>query len=282
MIGTPATESIREPRYSSVLLSIQCRSSNTRTRGRSRAPRSDSARMASKTLLRRAARPSRRRPDRPGRPTAGTARTGCALELAHAPHAVLDLGDDLGLAVELLDAEVLPELVDERQERDRLAEGDALALQPGDGLARLGQSRGGTRAAAATCRCRRRPRWRHTCPRPALTWAKRSSRVATSRTRPTSGVSPRSTDDVEARPPLPARRSTSKARTGAWPLTVTSPRSSGLEEAGDELVRRLGHHHAARPGDLLHPRRQVRRVADRRVVHAQVVADPARPPPARC
>ena len=61
------------------------------------------------------------------------------LELPHAPHAVLDLGDDLGLAVELLDAEVLPELVEQRQERDRLAEGDALALQPRDGLARLGE-----------------------------------------------------------------------------------------------------------------------------------------------
>jgi hypothetical protein len=60
------------------------------------------------------------------------------LELPHAPHAVLDLGDDLGLAVELLDAEVLPKLVEERQERDGLAEGDALALQPRDGLARLG------------------------------------------------------------------------------------------------------------------------------------------------
>ena len=36
-----------------------------------------------------------------------------SLDLAHAAHAVLDLGDDLGLAVQLLDAEVEPQLIDE-------------------------------------------------------------------------------------------------------------------------------------------------------------------------
>ena len=50
-----------------------------------------------------------------------------AVELTHPSHPVLDLGDDLGLAVELLDAEVLAELVDQRQERNRLAERDAAA-----------------------------------------------------------------------------------------------------------------------------------------------------------
>jgi hypothetical protein len=58
-------------------------------------------------------------------------------EPAHPPHAVLDLGDDLRLAVELLDPEVAPELIDDGQERDRLAERDALALEPGDVLVRL-------------------------------------------------------------------------------------------------------------------------------------------------
>src|SRR2546425_3852362 len=52
---------------------------------------------------------------------------------------MLDLGDDLGLAVELLDPEVLAELVDQRQERDRLAEGDALPLEPRHGLAPVGE-----------------------------------------------------------------------------------------------------------------------------------------------
>src|SRR5439155_271020 len=43
-----------EARYSSVLESTQWRSSNTSTSGRSRAPRSESARIASKTFRRRA------------------------------------------------------------------------------------------------------------------------------------------------------------------------------------------------------------------------------------
>ena len=52
------------------------------------------------------------------------------LQLSHPAHAVLDLGDDLGLAVEVLDVEVRPELLDERQKGDGLAERDRLSLQP--------------------------------------------------------------------------------------------------------------------------------------------------------
>ena len=61
------------------------------------------------------------------------------LELAHPAHAVLDLGDDLGLAIELFDPEVAPQLFGQWQEGDRLAERDALSLEPGDVLAGLGQ-----------------------------------------------------------------------------------------------------------------------------------------------
>ena len=61
------------------------------------------------------------------------------LELAHPAHAVLDLGDDLGLAIELFDPEIPPELIGQRQEGNRLAERDALSLEPGDLLAGLGQ-----------------------------------------------------------------------------------------------------------------------------------------------
>jgi len=46
------------------------------------------------------------------------------LQLSHAAHAVLDLGDDLGLAIEFLDVKVQPELLDERQKGDGLTEGD--------------------------------------------------------------------------------------------------------------------------------------------------------------
>ena len=45
-----------------------------------------------------------------------------SVQRAEPPHAMLDLGNDLRLAIELLDAEVLPQLVDERPEGDGLAE----------------------------------------------------------------------------------------------------------------------------------------------------------------
>src|SRR5262249_26281091 len=61
------------------------------------------------------------------------------IDLAHAAHAVLHLGDDLGLAVELLDPEILAELIDDRQEGDQLPEPDAAACEPVDVLAGLGQ-----------------------------------------------------------------------------------------------------------------------------------------------
>lgn len=49
----------------------------------------------------------------------------------------------------------------------------------------------------------------------------------------------------------------------------------GLEVAVDEAVGGFGHDDLARLGDLLHPGGQVRRVADGRVVHPEVVADGA-------
>ena len=54
----------------------------------------------------------------------------CASSFSHPAHAVLDLGDDLGLAVEFLDVKVQPQLLDERQEGDGLPERDRLSLQP--------------------------------------------------------------------------------------------------------------------------------------------------------
>jgi hypothetical protein len=61
------------------------------------------------------------------------------LQRPHAAHPVLDLGDDLGLTVELLDPEVHPELIDEGEGGDGLAEGDAPALKPRHRLSGLGQ-----------------------------------------------------------------------------------------------------------------------------------------------
>ena len=54
------------------------------------------------------------------------------VEGAHAAHPVLDLGNDLRLAVRLVNPKVGPQLLHHGQERDRLSEGQALALQPGD------------------------------------------------------------------------------------------------------------------------------------------------------
>jgi len=60
------------------------------------------------------------------------------LKPGQAAHPVLDLRDDLGLAVELVDTEVLAKLIHDGQERTRLAERDAAALEP---RRRLGRGR---------------------------------------------------------------------------------------------------------------------------------------------
>src|SRR6266508_1162580 len=61
------------------------------------------------------------------------------LQLPHAPHPLLDLGNDLRLAIKLVDLKILPELLNERQKRTCLAKGDAVSLQPGHSFARLRQ-----------------------------------------------------------------------------------------------------------------------------------------------
>jgi len=61
------------------------------------------------------------------------------LQFPHTLHAVLDLRNDLGLAIKLFDLKILPELLDERQERACLAKGDAVSLKPGHGFASLRQ-----------------------------------------------------------------------------------------------------------------------------------------------
>jgi hypothetical protein len=53
------------------------------------------------------------------------------------------------------------------------------------------------------------------------------------------------------------------------------PRGAHAEAAADEAVRRLAHEHGAGRRERLQARGEVRRVADRRVVHLQVVADRA-------
>jgi hypothetical protein len=59
------------------------------------------------------------------------------LQVPHTLHALLDLGNDLWRTVHLVNLEILPELLDEWQERTGLAKGDAVALQPGHGFPSL-------------------------------------------------------------------------------------------------------------------------------------------------
>ena len=62
---------------------------------------------------------------------------------------------------------------------------------------------------------------------------------------------------------------------GRVPLDPLLAEVERLEEPADRPVRRFADQHAAGAGRLLEPRRDVRRVADRGVVHPQVVADAA-------
>ena len=61
------------------------------------------------------------------------------LQFSHAPHALLDLGNDLRLAIKLVDLKILPQLLDERQKRTGLAKGDAVAFKPSHRLPSLRQ-----------------------------------------------------------------------------------------------------------------------------------------------
>ena len=78
--------------------------------------------------------------------------------------------------------------------------------------------------------------------------------------------------DVQARAAAAGPEHLEGARGGAA-LGGDLPEIQRLEIALDGGVGCLADHHAARPGRLLHAGSEVRRVADRGVVHAQVIAD---------
>jgi hypothetical protein len=65
------------------------------------------------------------------------------VETTQPAHAVFDLGDDLRFAVELVDAKVLAKLIHDRQQRARVPERDAPALEPCRRLARRRESASG-------------------------------------------------------------------------------------------------------------------------------------------
>ena len=96
--------------------------------------------------------------------------------------------------------------------------------------------------------------------------------MSTSRDRPTSGVSPRSTAAVESGATDAGAQYLERVRRRP-PLHRHLAQVQRLEESRDGGVGGLAHHHAARPRRLLKARGQVGGVAHRRVVHPQVIAD---------
>src|SRR5207249_4820268 len=162
---------------------------------------------------------------------------------------------------------------DQRQERDRLAEGDALRLEPRHGLGRIGEPATELEEEARLADARIAGDEDDL----AATGLHLGEAVVQGRDLALSADErrePALDGDFEPRAAL------------AWPehleradrrvtLDLPLPEVQRLEVAADRLVRRLGDHHAPRTRGLLHARREVRRVADRGVVHPEVVADPA-------
>ena len=182
---------------------------------------------------------------------------------------VVDLGDDLRLGVLVLDAEVALEHLDDRQERRRLAERDAVALDPGGRLsetpAELEQEPGLSDARVAD------HEHRLAAPRPRLRprALEGRQRVVAADERRQAARGPR----VEPRDPLAHLEQLVRGDGLALALHGDRAERARLDVPAHEALRGLGQHDLAGSGELLHARRRVGRVADRGVVHSQVVAD---------
>ena len=81
--------------------------------------------------------------------------------------------------------------------------------------------------------------------------------------------------DVQTRPSRPWRNHLPRVHRLRLPLEREGPKGARMEIVADETVRRFGDDDASGIGGLLHPGRDVRRVAHRRVVHPQVAPDAA-------
>src|SRR4030095_7953883 len=173
--------------------------------------------------------------------------------------------------VELLDAEVAPELIDDGQERDRPAERDALPLEPGRVLAAPGQRPTDLEEQARLADAGiTRDEDDLAAPRLRLTEALTENVQLT--LPPHQWRQPPLAGGVETRAPAP------------WPHDLVSVNRCAalhrllaeverLEEPADRPQRRFADQHAAGPGPLLHAGRDVRGVAHRGVVHPEVVPD---------
>ncbi len=188
---------------------------------------------------------------------------------AHLRHAALDLGGDHGLAVCLLHAELAPHEIDERMERHRSPEREAVPFLPRGGVAdamtQLAEQPGLADARIADDE--------HdlavTIPR-ALERVEEQAELARApdeRRQPPIGL------HVQARPRLARGDDVPRRdRFGLSPKVHLAERAR-LEVAAHEPMRGVRDHHAARFARLLQARRHVGRVAHGGVVHPEVAAD---------
>jgi hypothetical protein len=193
------------------------------------------------------------------------------LQLPHPAHAVLDLGDDLGLAVEFFDTKILAQLIDEGEEGDRLAEGDAAPLQPGHRFSGLSQ-RPATLQHEPRFADASLPGDEHHLSPPGLGLRKAVEQRGQLALTTDKGGKATFDGHIEAGPAA-AGAENFECRRRRPPLHRYLAQVKCLKEARDQAVRGLADDHAPRPRILLQSRRQVGGVPHRGVVHAQVVAD---------
>ena len=190
--------------------------------------------------------------------------------VAEVPHGALDLGRRHVLGVALVDAHPALEEIDERMKRRGPAEGQAVALSPV----------GVTRAAAELVEQPRLadPRLaddEHHLPLPGAGPGERGVQrlelapAADERREPALGPG------VEPRPAFAHRLDDPRADGLGLAAHRHLAERAGVEVVGDETMRGLAEHDRSGLGALLQARRDVGRVTDRRVVHAQVAADAA-------
>src|SRR3984893_2873962 len=183
-------------------------------------------------------------------------------EAAEPAHPVLDLRDDLGLTVELVDAEVLAKLIHDGQEGAGLTERDAAALE--EPTLEFEQEARLPDACLAGDE--------HDLP-PALADAiEELHERGDLPVSPDEGREAALTLDVQ--PCLAASGPQDLERLDRH-VTFHRQLAQGdrFEIPGDQPMRRGANQHAARSRVLLQARGHVGRVADRRVVHAEMVAD---------
>jgi hypothetical protein len=193
------------------------------------------------------------------------------LQPAEPAHSVLDFCDDLGPAVELVDAEVVAQLIDHGEQRTGLAERDAAAFEP--------RRRLGGRGEPAT-KFEHQPR----LPDAGITREEHDLSLPVPHTTEqlrervelaiASDEGREATLGLDVEPRLAPTCAQQLERVDRRvPLHGELAAIERFEVSRDEAMRGGADEHAARSGVLLQSRRDVRRVADGGVIHPEIVAD---------